>query len=173
MSRKKKRPDPSLQPPAPGLRYNLGPGDPEMAIAEIVMQRKGADQAITIEGIANLLWPNAWWFISNDSTGHPRYPHRAKIQRNVKGCISHLVRTGDRMIVSNRGASNPGYYVPVRREEVDRAVRTFVRQAVQMLSRAHKLTGDPRYNELAGQATLFSGDSPIPEIPPVDEGKTK
>jgi hypothetical protein len=140
-----------------------------MAIAEIVMQRQGADQAITIEGIANLLWPCEWWFISNDSTGHPRYPHRANIQRNVKGCIKHLVLTGGRLIVSDRGSRNPGYYVPVRREEIDRAVKTFVRQAVQMLSRAHKLTGDPRYNELAGQATLFSGDSQIPPIPPMEK----
>ena len=141
----------------PGLRFDLGPENPELAIAELVLKHQGADQAITIEGIAKELWRHEWGYIEDDSTGHPTYPYRSKLQREIKGCIADLVNLADKMIVSNRGRRNPGYYVPVRKEEIDAAERTFVRQAVAMINRARKLTGKSAYKEMAGQLTLQAG----------------
>jgi len=140
----------------PGQRFKLGPDDPVTAIAKLVLAHQGADQAITIEGIAQELWPVEWGYIEDDSTGHPTYPHRARLQRNIKQYIADLVNLGDKMIVSNRGSRNPGYYVPTTQKEIDAAERTFVRQAVAMINRARKLTGKPAYKEMAGQLTLMA-----------------
>jgi hypothetical protein len=140
----------------PGPRFDLGPADPAAAIAELVLLHQGADQAITIEGIAKKLWPYQWGFITDDSTGHPIYPNRARLQREIKGYVADLVNLEKKVIVSNRGHRNPGYYVPIRREEIDAAERTFIRQAVAMIQRARRLTGNARYEELAGQLTLMA-----------------
>ena len=141
----------------PGLRFDLGPEKPEAAIAELVLKHQGANQAITIEGIAQELWPLEWGHIENDSTGHPIYPLRNRIQRAIKQHVSDLVNYRDQMIVSSRGSKNPGYFVPVSKEEIDAAERTFVRQAVAMINRARKLTGKSSYKEMAGQLTLEAG----------------
>jgi hypothetical protein len=140
----------------PGPRFNLGPSDPQLAIAKLILNHhQGADAAITIKGIAEELWPTEWWFIKNDSTGHPTYPLRAKRQRDIKGWISDLVTVSKEMIVSNRGHKTPGYYVPVTQEEIDAAALTFLRQALKMILRANALKKSARYQELAGQLTLL------------------
>ena len=148
----------------PGPRFDLGPEHPAQAIADLILKHQGADQAITIEAIAQTLWPLEWGEIKDDSTGHPTYPHRARLQRNIKGHVADLVNLSDKMIVSNRGAKNPGYYVPVRKEEINAAERTYVRQAVAMINRARKLTGKSAYKEMAGQLTLEAGMKLGPQI---------
>jgi hypothetical protein len=142
----------------PGLRFDFGPRDRALAIAKVVLTHQGAEEAITIEGIAKALWPTEWGMIVPDSHGNPKYKHRGRLQREIKGHIADLVNLEKQVIVSNRGHRNPGYFIPVRKEEIDAAVRTFTRQALCMLSRAHKLNHDPRYAEMAGQLTLMSKD---------------
>ena len=72
------------------------------------------------------------------------------------GCSAELVNLEGKLIVSNRGTRNPGYYMPENKKEIDAAERTYIRQAVAMINRAHRLTGNARYQELAGQLTLMS-----------------
>jgi hypothetical protein len=144
----------------PDVRFDLGPEHPSLAIAKLIMERQGAEQAITIESIAKELWPTEWSLTVADSYGKPTYPYRLKLQRAIKQWIADLVNLEGKLIVSNRGARHPGYYVPVTREEVDQAARTYVRQAVQMLRRARRLTGNERYGELAGQLCLIANLRP-------------
>src|ERR1017187_6404832 len=104
----------------PGLRFDFSPRNPALAIAEVILKHQGAASAITIEGIAQELWSDEWWFIKNDSTGHPVYPYRAAIQRMVKHCVAQLALAGDQMIVSSRGGT-PGYFVATSKDEIDKA----------------------------------------------------
>jgi len=160
----------AIQNLGPALRFDFSPRDPAPAIAEVILKHQGADQAITIEGIAQVLWDDEWWFTKNDSKGHPIYPYREKLRRLVKKCVAQLCAVEDgrkETIVSSRGGT-PGYFVATSKDEVDKAARTFIRQAVQMLKRARKLTGNSRYEELAGQLVLLAGGAaevgePAPE----------
>ena len=112
------------------------------------MSRRGRDNAVSIEAIGRQLW-NEDWTMGGDE-GERR---RKKICRAVKRTVARLVNRQGLPIVSFRGKVH-GYFVPAEKKEIDKAVRTSVNQAVNMLKRARKLTGDPYYDELAGQLSL-------------------
>lgn len=151
----------AIQSLGPGPRFKLGPDNPSLAIAQLILTHQGAEQAITIEAIAKNLWPTEWGYIEDDSTGHPTYPNRVKIQRAIKQHVADLVNLEGNIIVANRGSKTPGYYVPTTKKEVDRAIQTGLRQAVNMIRRMRRLSGNPRYDELAGQLVLMAeGEEP-------------
>ena len=140
----------------PGPRFDFSPDEPMMAIAQLVYEHQGAERAITIERIARELWATEWDECRPNSHGNPTYPNRHRLQRGIKRYIADLVNLEGKLIVSNRGTRNPGYYMPENKKEIDAAERTYIRQAVAMINRAHRLTGNARYQELAGQLTLMS-----------------
>jgi hypothetical protein len=147
----------------PGPRFDFSPENPALAIAELIGRHRGAASAITIQGIVTELWPTLWYLSIPDSKDNPDYPYRRKLQRKVKKWVGRLVVFGDEIIVSNRGHRNPGYFVPQTKKEIDDAVRTYIRQIRAMAARTRKLTGDSRYEELAGQLALLP-DKGDPQI---------
>jgi hypothetical protein len=121
---------------------------PDSEIAEIIMLRRGRPNAVSIEVIGRGLWPDDW-----DMAGRDGERNRKNISRRVKAAVARLVNRQGLVIVASRGKLH-GYFVPVEKNEIDRAVRASVRQAVKMLRRAEKLTGNHRYGEMAGQIPL-------------------
>lgn len=112
-------------------------------IAAIVATHRGAQNPVRIEEIARALWPEEWY----------QHGGRQRCERAVKAAVARLVNGNRMTIVASRG-KNPGYFVPVSKHELDHAARTSVRQAVKMLRRAERLTGNARYGEMAGQLSL-------------------
>jgi len=140
----------------PDLRFKFSPEQPQAEVARVIGLHPGAERAITIEGIAQELWYMEWLVMHNDSTGHPLYPYRKKIQRAVKQCVRNLRRQGMK-IASDRGSrGNPGYYMITNSKELAATVRPMLRQAVDELRTIEALTGKGYYSaELAGQEKLF------------------
>jgi len=140
----------------PGLRFDLGPEHPEVAIQRLIAEHVGAAQAVTIEAIAVALWPSEWWFVGRESHGMPEYPHRAKLQRVIKKWVRSLRRKGIK-IAPCRGKP-PGYYMISNAKELSAAVRPLLRQALDELKTIEALTGKGYYSrELAGQMQLDFG----------------
>ena len=142
------------RPLGPGLRFDFSLEHSEQEVGRIIGAHQGAAMAISIESIAQELWPTEWWLISNDPTGHPTYPRRKSIQREIKQCVRNLRRAGIK-IASNRGA-NFGYYMITNARELADTVAPMLRQAVDELRTIEALTGKGYYAaELAGQEKLF------------------
>ena len=138
-------------------RFDFGPEHPDLEIAKIILARQGADLALTIEQIAQEIWPSEWWLVRGESHGFPAYPYRAKIIRAIKAAVRRLRRAGEK-IGSSRGSRNrpSGYYAIANADELADTVRPMLRQAVDMLRTVEKLTGHGYYShELAGQQRLF------------------
>jgi hypothetical protein len=143
-------------PHAPGLRFDLGPEHPELEIKRVIAQHVGAEQAITIAGIAQeqRMWPSEWWFVRTESHGFPHYVYRATIQRAIKRAVRRLRRQGVK-IASRRG-DRPGYFMIQTPEELAKTVAPLLRQALDELKTIEALTGREYYvRELAGQMKLF------------------
>jgi hypothetical protein len=138
----------------PDLRFDFAPEHPELEISRIILQHQGAESPITIEAIAQQLWPREWWFVRGESHGFPIYPYRAKIQRAIKAAVRKLRRAG-RKIGSARG-KQAGYYMITSTSDLARTVRPLLEQAIDELRTIEALTGKGHYvAELEGQLRLL------------------
>jgi hypothetical protein len=125
------------------VNYILSPADRE--IWKVISRRRGAAQAITIEDIARLIWPNEW----SQSEGH-----RASIARGIKASVRRLRRAGFKIGASRQNP--PGFFAITNARELADTVRPLMRQAIDQLQTIESLTGKQYYvRELAGQMRLF------------------
>jgi hypothetical protein len=142
-------------------RFKFRPaGDPVELIEQVIAKRQGARLAISIEEIARELWPYEWSWCVAERNGFPAYPHRAQLQRAIKGAVRELRRQG-RKIGSCRGSkvAPAGYYMITTSAELALTVAPLLRQAVDELRTVEALTGRNYYTaELAGQQRLFTAE---------------
>jgi len=123
--------------------FALSPADRE--IARLISTRRGAAQAITIEEIAQLIWPNDW----SQSEGE-----RASIARGIKASVRRLRRAGFKIGSSRQ--EPPGFFMITNPQELAATVRPLLNQAIDQLRTIEALTGKQYYvRELAGQMRLF------------------
>jgi CelD/BcsL family acetyltransferase involved in cellulose biosynthesis len=136
----------------PDLRFQHGPENPFLAVKELIAKHVGAAKAVSIERIAQELWPVEWNYTHLDKN-MPEYPHRAEIQRLVKKIVQQLRRKDKRMGSARAGKNGPpGYYRISTDQELVDTLKPFFRQALTMLRTVHEMTGmDLFIPELTGK----------------------
>jgi hypothetical protein len=125
-------------PSQPDLRFEHGPEHPFLAVRDLILRHVGAAKAITIEGIAQELWPVDWNYVRQNKN-MPEYPHRADLQRQIKEIVRRL-RRKDKRIGSSRDSAG-GYYLISNSDELVSTLKPYFDQALSMLETVHEMTG--------------------------------
>ena len=151
----------------PDLRFDFGPLKPEEAILALILKdHVGAAKAITIEGIAEALWPTGWWFARLDGRLRSEYPYREKLQRKIKAVVAKLKRKHAPFLGVCRSAEDypPGYYWCQTDTEIVDSLMPYAAQGVSMIENVAKITKqDWLVPELRDRLKTLKGLKLMPE----------
>jgi hypothetical protein len=143
--------------PAAGLSGPLFEQEPQ----ERVFARSKIKPTTMEIAIGSLIWDHRGW---KNAISIARIIEVVGIQgldeRAVKETVAELVKTHRCMIGGYRGdgAHGGGYFWIIDAEDLERAVRPFRNQMIEMGKRLRVLMSKADYRELVGQLSLAEGD---------------